>query len=339
MKVLVAGGAGYIGSHTIVELENEGFDTVCVDNLYNSKMGVLINLSKILNKKLTFYKYDLCDKKKCDEVFKNEKPDAVIMFAGLKAVGESVEKPLTYYDNNITSLINVLSSMKLYGCRYIIFSSSATVYGENVKVPAIESANASDLRNITNPYGRTKAIIESILIDEKNANKNIDVCLLRYFNPVGAHKSGLIGEDPNGIPNNLMPYIAQVAVGKRKELHVYGNDYHTKDGTGVRDYIHVVDLAIGHVKALKKMINDKTSDKPYIYNLGTGKGSSVLDVVKAYEKACGHEIPYVVDPRRPGDIDELYCDPTLAKKELGWDTKYDINDMCLDSYNFQKNIK
>ncbi|MCQ2609557.1 MAG: UDP-glucose 4-epimerase GalE [Lachnospiraceae bacterium] len=338
MKVLVAGGCGYIGSHTMVSLLESGYDVVCVDNLSNSSKVAIDRVEKITGKKITFYDYDLCEKDKCLEVFKKEKVDSVIMFAGLKAVGESTEKPLLYYHNNIESLLNICFSMSEYGCKNIIFSSSATVYGEHVNVPAKEDALASDLQNITNPYGRTKSMIESILIDFSKVEKDSKICLLRYFNPVGAHKSGLIGEDPKGIPNNLMPYIAQTAIGKREKLHIFGDDYKTKDGTGVRDYIHVVDLARGHVLALEKMNKDRDSHEDrsvYIYNLGTGKGTSVLEVLHAYEKACGHEIPYVIDPRRPGDIDELYCDPSKAKKELLWEAKYDIDDMCVDSYNFQ----
>lgn len=328
-KILVAGGAGYIGSHTMVELINEGYEPVCVDNLYNSSPEAVKRVEKITGREVRFYETDLLDKAKLREIFKVEKPEAVIMFAGYKAVGESVEKPLPYYYNNLISLMNVCDEMKKNGCRNIIFSSSATVYGDPEKVPLTEESPDG---RVTNPYGRTKSMIEKILTDLQNADKEMNVILLRYFNPIGAHESGLIGEDPQGIPNNLVPYVAQVAVGKRKAVHVFGNDYDTPDGTGVRDYIHVVDLARGHVAAIKKLSEDPGLK---IYNLGTGNGYSVLEVIKAYEKACGHEIPYVIDGRRPGDIATSYCDPKKAFTEMGWKAEFGIEDMCRDSYRWQ----
>ena len=333
MKVLVAGGAGYIGSHTIVELYNSGHTVVCVDNLYNSKMKAVKNVQKIVGKKFLFYKVDCCDKKKLEVVFKKEKFDAVIMFQGFKAVGESVKKPIEYYKNNIGSALTIIELMDKYNVHNIMFSSSATVYGKNAKSPIEETDDALKLSDITNPYGETKAIIEKILCDKCNADKSFKAVILRYFNPVGAHDSGLIGEDPNGIPNNLMPYIAKVAVGKLPCLNVYGDDYKTKDGTGVRDYIHVVDLALGHVAALKcyKMKDSNV----HVYNLGTGKGTSVLELVNAYEKATGKKVKYRIVGRRVGDVDKLYCKPTKANKELKWFAKRDIENMCLTSFNFE----
>ena len=336
MNVLVLGGAGYIGSHTIVELLENNHNVVCVDNLVNSSKEAINRIEKITNKKIKFYNIDLCDFDKFKIVFNENQFDSAIMFAGLKAVGESVEKPLLYYHNNLLSLINLLRLMKEYKVKNIVFSSSATVYGYEKGKALKEIDKANDLNTITNPYGKTKAMIENILMDEAKVNKEIKVCLLRYFNPVGAHDSKLLGEDPKGIPNNLMPYIAQVAIGKRDKLHIFGNDYDTKDGTGVRDYIHVVDLAIGHVLALDKL-SENSDENLYVYNLGTGIGYSVLDVVNEYEKASGKKINYVIDSRRPGDIDNLYCDPTKAINELGFKATKTLYDMCKSSYEFQLN--
>ncbi len=332
MKVLVAGGTGFIGSHTAVELLNSGFEVVCIDNLSNSKIEVVDKVKKITSKEMTFYKVDICNKEELFKVFEKEtairKFDSVIMFAGYKAVGESVEKPLEYYENNLISLINICFAMKKFNCSSIIFSSSATVYGDPKIIPVTETCEKG---KISSPYGQTKSMIEQILEDFSVSNKNLSVTLLRYFNPIGAHESGLIGEDPNGIPNNLVPYIADVATGKREFLRVFGNDYNTKDGTGVRDYIHVVDLAKGHVAALKLY------DKPgvHIYNLGTGEGYSVLEVLAMYEKVSGKKIPYKIVERRPGDVATLYCDPSKAREELGWSAKSNLEDMCRDSYNYQ----
>ncbi|MDY4788332.1 MAG: UDP-glucose 4-epimerase GalE [Bacilli bacterium] len=332
-KVLVTGGAGYIGSHTVVELINAGYEPIIVDNLVNSKELVLDRILKITGVKPKFYKVNLCDYDALEEVFKKEKFNDVIHFAGLKAVGESVKIPLRYYANNIDSTLNLLDLMIKYDVKNIVFSSSATVYGTPKHVPLKEE---DDIGGTTNPYGTTKLIIEGILQDVYKVNQQMNVIILRYFNPIGAHKSGLIGEDPNGIPNNLMPYITQVAVGKLKELGVFGNDYKTHDGTGVRDYIHVVDLALGHVAALKKMEENKGL---LIYNLGTGKGSSVLDMVKAFETANNIKIPYVIKERRPGDVDANYADCSKALKEMGWKAKYDIVDACKDSWNWQSHNK
>lgn len=331
MAVLVTGGAGYIGSHTVVELLNNGYDVVIVDNLSNSKIEVLNRIQKITGKLPTFYQVDCCDKKAFEEVFKKEKIEDVIHFAGLKAVGESVKIPLKYYRNNINSTIVLVELMEQYGVKNLVFSSSATVYGTPEIVPIKEDAPTG---KATNPYGKTKCMIEEILSDVQYINKDMNIALLRYFNPIGAHPTGLIGEDPNGIPNNLMPYITQVAVGKLKELGVFGNDYKTVDGTGVRDYIHVVDLAIGHLKALDKL---HTNCGLYIVNLGTGKGTSVLEMVKAFEDANNIKIPYVIKDRRLGDIDECYADCTKANKELNWVAKYTVKDACKDSWNWQKN--
>ena len=329
MRILVTGGAGYIGSHTCVELLNQGHEVVVVDNLYNSSEEALKRVEKITGKTLTFYKADMLDRDAMEEIFSKEKIDAVIHFAGLKAVGESVAKPLEYYYNNITGTLILCDVMRKHGVKKIIFSSSATVYGDPAFVPITEECPKG---KITNPYGQTKAMLEQILTDFHTADPEWNVILLRYFNPVGAHESGLIGEDPKGIPNNLTPYITQVAVGKLKEVGVFGNDYDTPDGTGVRDYIHVVDLAIGHVKALKKF-----EDKPdvYIYNLGTGRGYSVLEVIQAFSKAVGRDIPYVIKPRRPGDIATCYADSTKAKNELGWTAERGIDEMCADSWRWQ----
>ena len=327
MKILVTGGAGYIGSHTCVELLNNDYEVVVVDNLYNSCEEALNRVEKITGKTLTFYEGDLLDRDLMEDIFDRERPEAVIHFAGYKAVGESVAKPIEYYHNNITGTLILCDVMRRYDCKKIVFSSSATVYGDPAFVPITEDCPKGV---ITNPYGQTKSMIEQILTDIQVSDPEWNVTLLRYFNPIGAHSSGLIGEDPKGIPNNLVPYIARVAVGKLEKLGVFGNDYDTPDGTGVRDYIHVVDLAAGHVKALQHM-------KPgvSIYNLGTGQGYSVLDVVKAYGKACGKEIPYEIKPRRAGDIATCYSDPTKAKTELVWEAKYGIEEMCRDSYHWQ----
>ncbi len=328
MAILVTGGAGYIGSHTCVELLNTGKDIVIVDNFVNSKPEALNRIKKITGKDFKFYEVDLLNKKDLEKVFSENKIESTIHFAGLKAVGESVQKPLLYYHNNLTGTFNLLELMKKYEAKKIVFSSSATVYGMPKTVPIKEDFPLST----TNPYGSTKLMIEQILKDVYVADKSWSVVLLRYFNPIGAHESGLIGENPNGIPNNLMPYIAQVASGKLDHLNVFGNDYPTHDGTGVRDYIHVVDLAIGHLKAL-----DKVKDSGvFIYNLGTGKGYSVLDIVKAFEKASGVKVPYQIAPRRAGDIAECYADPTKAYEELGWKATKGIEEMCADTWRWQK---
>ena len=329
MAILVTGGAGYIGSHTCVELLNAGYEVVVLDNLYNSCSEALDRVEEITGKKIKFYEADLLHRTAVEEVFESEHIDSVIHFAGLKAVGESVAKPLEYYHNNITGTLILCDVMRNHGVKNIIFSSSATVYGDPAFIPITEECPKG---KITNPYGQTKGMLEQILTDLHVADPEWNVVLLRYFNPIGAHKSGRIGEDPKGIPNNLVPYIAQVAVGKRECLGVFGNDYPTHDGTGVRDYIHVVDLAIGHVKALKK-IEEKAG--VCIYNLGTGKGYSVLDVVKAYEKACGKPIKYEIKDRRPGDIATCYADATKAKNELGWVAERGIEEMCEDSWRWQ----
>lgn len=329
MAILVTGGAGYIGSHTCVELLNAGYEVVVLDNLYNSCSEALDRVEEITGKKIKFYEADLLHRTAVEEVFESEHIDSVIHFAGLKAVGESVAKPLEYYHNNITGTLILCDVMRKHGVKNIIFSSSATVYGDPAFIPITEECPKG---KITNPYGQTKGMLEQILTDLHVADPEWNVVLLRYFNPIGAHKSGRIGEDPKGIPNNLVPYIAQVAVGKRECLGVFGNDYPTHDGTGVRDYIHVVDLAIGHVKALKK-IEEKAG--VCIYNLGTGKGYSVLDVVKAYEKACGKPIKYEIKDRRPGDIATCYADATKAKEELGWVAERGIEEMCEDSWRWQ----
>ncbi|MDE6211040.1 MAG: UDP-glucose 4-epimerase GalE [Clostridia bacterium] len=328
MSILVSGGAGYIGSHTVIELIENGFEPIIVDNLCNSKKVAVERLEKITNKKIKFYQYDLCDIEKLREVFKAEKIDACIHFAGLKAVGESCQKPLEYYQNNLISTLNLIQVMREFCCKNLVFSSSATVYGQPKSVPISEDFPLST----TNPYGTTKLYIEGILKDIYKADNSFNIALLRYFNPIGAHKSGLIGEDPNGIPNNLMPYITQVAIGKLQKLSVFGDDYPTHDGTGVRDYIHVLDLARGHILALKKLMSGSGL---VIYNLGTGKGYSVLDMVKAFEKASGKKVPYVIAPRRSGDIAECYASTALAKQELGFECKYDLNDMCEDSWRWQ----
>ena len=328
MRILVTGGAGYIGSHTSIVLLEQGHDVVIVDNLCNSKRVAVDRVEELSGKKVTFYQYDVCDEAKMREVFSKESIDAVIHFAGLKAVGESVAIPLRYYDNNLTSTLVLLKVMKEFGVGNFVFSSSATVYGDPASVPIREDFPLST----TNPYGTTKLMIERILTDCANADQNFHPVLLRYFNPVGAHESGKIGEDPNGIPNNLVPYITQTVVGKREKVHVFGNDYPTPDGTGVRDYIHVVDLARGHVAALDKL---KENCGLFICNLGTGKGYSVLDVLHAYEKACGHPLPYVMDPRRPGDVAACWADPSKARAELGWTAKYGMEEMCATSWRWQ----
>lgn len=329
MKVLVTGGAGYIGSHTCVELLEAGYEVAVVDNLYNSSEKSIERIKQITGKELTFYNADILDYDALDKIFAAEKAECVIHFAGLKAVGESVSKPLEYYQNNIAGTLVLCDVMRKHNVKNIIFSSSATVYGDPAFIPITEKCPKG---TPTNPYGWTKHMIEQILTDFHTADKEWNVILLRYFNPIGAHKSGLIGEDPKGIPNNLLPYVAQVAIGKLECLGVFGNDYDTPDGTGVRDYIHVVDLARGHVKAINK-VTENPGVK--VYNLGTGRGYSVLDVVKAFEKACGHAIPYAIKPRRPGDIATCYSDASLAKEELGWEAEYDIDEMCADSWRWQ----
>ena len=328
--ILVSGGAGYIGSHTCVELIEAGYEIVVADNLINSSEEAVRRVEKITGKKVPFVKCELCDPVEVKELFRNyPNIDAVIHFAGLKAVVESVAKPLEYYTNNLVNTLMILNVMRDYGVKNFVFSSSATVYGDPASVPIREDFPTG---GTTNPYGTTKLFIERILMDYCKAEPSLNVALLRYFNPIGAHESGLIGEDPNDIPNNLVPYIAQVAVGKLAKLHVFGDDYPTHDGTGVRDYIHVVDLACGHIAALKKL---ETNCGLFVCNLGTGKGYSVFDVLHAYEKACGKTLPYVVDPRRPGDIAVCYADPTKAKEELGWEAKYGIEDMCASSWKWQ----
>ena len=329
MAVLVTGGAGFIGSHTVVELQNAGYDVVVIDNLANSSEKSLARVEAITGKKVPFYKVDILDREGLNEVFEKENIDSCIHFAGLKAVGESVQKPWEYYQNNIAGTLTLVDVMRQHGVKNIIFSSSATVYGDPEQIPITEQCPKGQC---TNPYGWTKSMLEQILSDIQKADNEWNVILLRYFNPIGAHKSGTIGENPNGIPNNLMPYITQVAVGKLKELGVFGNDYDTPDGTGVRDYIHVVDLAIGHVKALKK-IEENAGLK--IYNLGTGHGYSVLDIVKNFEDATGVAIPYSIKERRPGDIATCYADASLAHEELGWDAQYGIKEMCEDSWRWQ----
>jgi UDP-glucose 4-epimerase len=331
MKILVTGGAGYIGSHTVVELLNSGYEVVVVDNLSNSSEKSLKRVERITGKSVSFYKCDILDREGLNKVLDKEKADACIHFAGLKAVGESVSKPWEYYENNIAGTLTLVDVLRNHGIKNIIFSSSATVYGDPAFIPITEECPKGVC---TNPYGWTKSMLEQILTDIQKADPEWNVIILRYFNPIGAHKSGLIGENPNGIPNNLMPYITQVAVGKREKLTVYGNDYDTHDGTGVRDYIHVVDLAKGHVKALEK-IKERAGLK--VYNLGTGVGYSVLDIVKNFEEATGVKIPYVIGDRRPGDIATCYSSAEKAGKELGWTAENGIKEMCADSWNWQKN--
>ncbi len=331
MNLLLTGGAGYIGSHTIIELDKAGHSVVVVDNLVNSNPESLRRVTKIIGKDIPFYEVDVRDKDALSKVFDENKLDAVIHFAGLKAVGESVSKPLEYYHNNMTGTFILLDVMRQHGCKNIVFSSSATVYGDPAIIPITEECPKG---LCTNPYGQTKSMLEEVLMDVQDADSEWNVVLLRYFNPIGAHQSGMIGEDPNGIPNNLMPYITQTAVGLREELGVFGNDYDTPDGTGVRDYIHVCDLAAGHVAALKAIVNKCGLA---IYNLGTGHGYSVLDVVNAFMKVNGVNVPYTIKPRRPGDIATCYCNPAKAKAELGWEAQYGIEEMCRDSWKWQKN--
>ena len=329
MTILVTGGAGYIGSHTCVELLNEGHEVVILDNLYNSSRKAVDRIEEITGKKVTFYEADIRDRAGIKAVFDQEQIDAVIHFAGLKAVGESVAKPIEYYENNIGGTLTLCDEMRNHGVKNIIFSSSATVYGDPAEIPITESCPKGVC---TNPYGWTKSMLEQILTDIHTSDNEWNVVLLRYFNPIGAHKSGMIGEDPKGIPNNLLPYVAQVAIGKLPQIGVFGNDYDTPDGTGVRDYIHVVDLARGHVKALAKLTPGSGVN---VYNLGTGNGYSVLDVIHAFEKACGHELKYEIKPRRPGDIATCYAKCDKAKRELGWEAEYGIEEMCADSWRWQ----
>ena len=331
MAILVTGGTGFIGSHTVVELLQAGYEVVIADNLYNSKAMVVDRIEAITGKRPTFYELDVCDKPALDALFEKEKIDAVIHFAGYKAVGESTRKPVEYYENNLGSTLTLCKSMREHGCFRIVFSSSATVYGDPAFIPITEECPKGIT---TNPYGETKSMQERILTDIWKADNRWRVMHLRYFNPIGAHESGLIGEDPKGIPNNLLPYVAQVASGKLEKVHVFGNDYDTPDGTGIRDYIHVVDLAKGHVKAIEGM---EKLDGVCVFNLGTGIGYSVLDIVKAFSKACGKELPYVIDPRRPGDISVCYSDPTKAKEVLGWTAEKNLEDMCRDAWNWQSN--
>lgn len=336
MKVLLTGGLGYIGSHTAVQLLEAGEEVVIVDNLSNSERSVLGKIKKITGKEVKFYKYDLRKEAGLRKIFSEQKIDAVIHFAGLKAVGESVQKPIEYYENNLFSTINLLKVMREFGVKNLVFSSSATVYGKAEKMPICEDFPTS----ATNPYGRTKLFIEEILKDVSTADPSMNIAILRYFNPVGAHDSGLIGENPKGIPNNLMPYISRVSVGELSELSIFGNDYNTKDGTGVRDYIHVLDLADGHLAALKKL---QTNCGLVTYNLGTGTGYSVLDMVNAYNKCCGGKVSYKFAPRRDGDVDECYASPEKARKELGWKATRSLEQMCESTYKYQlkarKNIK
>mgnify|MGYP005757515219 CR=1 FL=1 len=329
MAILLPGGAGFIGSHTAIELLNAGKDIIIIDNFSNSKPEVLESIKKITGKDFKFYEMDYLDNQKLEKVFQENKIEAVLNFAGFKAVGESVKKPIEYYKNNISGALVLLETMKKYNVKKFIFSSSATVYGDPEQIPITEDCKTG---GTTNPYGTTKLFIEQILKDIYASDNSWDICILRYFNPIGAHESGLIGEEPQGIPNNLMPYIVRVADGQLKELSVFGNDYPTPDGTGVRDYIHVVDLAKGHVKALEKL--EKEQKGLFIYNLGTGKGYSVLDMVKAFETATGKKVPYKIAPRREGDIATCYADPKKAKEELGWSAEKTLEDMCKDSWNY-----
>ena len=334
MNILVTGGTGYIGSHTCVELLNNGYDVVILDNLSNSKIDVLDKIKTITGKMPKFYEGDMIDSKLLDKIFEENDIDAVIDFAAFKAVGESVAKPIEYYKNNVATVLELITSMNKHNCKRIVFSSSATVYGDPDNVPITED---SKVGGTTNPYGTSKLFVEQILKDLYKSDNEWDIAILRYFNPIGAHESGLIGEQPNGIPANLMPYIAKVAKGELECLSVFGDDYDTKDGTGVRDYIHVVDLAIGHIKALEKL--DKEKKGLFIYNLGTGKGYSVLEMINAFEKANGVKINYKIAARRPGDIAECYSNPTKAKEELGFVTTKSLEDMCRDSWNFENNLK
>ena len=343
MKILVTGGAGYIGSHTCVELLESGYDIVVLDNLSNASPKALDRVKELSGKSFKFYEGDIRDAELLEHILGSEKFDAVIHFAGLKAVGESVQKPLEYYENNIGGTMTLLDAMRAHNLKNIIFSSSATVYGDPAEIPITEQCPKGQC---TNPYGWTKSMLEQIMMDLQKADPAWNVILLRYFNPIGAHKSGRIGENPNGIPNNLMPYITQVAVGRLPELSVFGNDYDTPDGTGVRDYIHVVDLAKGHVAACAKLADLDSNSNPTdastgcglkVYNLGTGEGYSVLDVIHNFEEANGVKIPYQIKPRRAGDIATCYCDPSLAARELGWKAEFGIREMCADSWNWQKN--
>ncbi len=329
MAILLPGGAGYIGSHTAVELLNEGKEIIIIDNFSNSKPKVLDKIKQITGKDFKFYEINYLNKNELEKVFEENEIESVINFAGYKAVGESVKKPLDYYQNNISGCLTLLQTMKKYNVKKFIFSSSATVYGEPEIIPITEECKTG---GTTNPYGTTKLFIEQILKDTYKSDNTWDICILRYFNPVGAHESGLIGEEPQGIPNNLMPYIVRVANGQLKELSIFGNDYNTKDGTGVRDYIHVVDLAKGHVSALEKL--NKENKGLFIYNLGTGNGVSVLDMVKAFEKSTGQKVPYIIAQRREGDIATCYADPKKAKEELGWKAEKNLEDMCRDSWNY-----
>ena len=328
MKILVTGGAGFIASHTNVELLNAGYDVVVVDNLVNSSRESVARVEELTGKKISFYEEDLLNEKAIDAIFEKENIDSVIHFAALKAVGESCQIPLRYFDNNLTGTLNLLKVMEKHGVKSIVFSSSATVYGKPESVPNREDFPLS----VSNPYGRTKLIIEDMLRDIYKSDNEWDIALLRYFNPIGAHESGMIGENPHGIPNNLLPYVAKVAAGQLECVNVFGDDYDTPDGTGVRDYIHVVDLATGHIKALEKLV---THPGLVTYNLGTGVGYSVLDIIKNFEKACGKEIPYKITPRRPGDIDMCYADPAKAKEELGWEATRSIDKMCEDAWRWQ----
>ncbi len=328
MKVLVTGATGYIGSHTCVELLDNNYEVIGLDNFSNSKREVLDKIKKISGKEIIFYEGNMLDYSTLDKIFGENKIDAVIDFAAYKAVGESVAKPIEYYINNVSSVLTLLSVMKKYNCKKLVFSSSATVYGDPDKVPITEEFKTGDT---TNPYGTSKLFVEKILQDLYVSDNTMDICILRYFNPIGAHESGLLGEEPNGIPANLMPYIVKVASGKLGCLNVFGDDYNTKDGTGVRDYIHVVDLAKGHIKALEKAINSKGVN---IYNLGTGHGYSVLEIITTFEKVNNIKVPYQIVERRAGDIASCYADPTLAKEELGWVSELEIDDMCRDAYNF-----
>ena len=330
MSILITGGAGFIGSHTCIEMQNAGYDVVVIDNLDNSSSKSLERVEKITGKPVKFYKEDVRNKEALRKIFKENEIEAVIHFAGLKAVGESVREPIMYYDNNLINTLSLVEVMNEFNVKKIVFSSSATVYGVATQMPLVEGMPLGAI----NPYGRTKLFIENILTDLYTADNDWCVALLRYFNPIGAHKSGLIGEDPKGIPNNLMPYISQVAVGKLEKLHVFGKDYKTVDGTGVRDYIHVVDLAVGHVKAIDWALNNKGCEA---FNLGTGNGTSVLQLRDAFVKATGVEIPYVIDPRRPGDPDEVYANADKAKTVLGWTAQYGIDEMCEDTWRWQKN--
>jgi UDP-glucose 4-epimerase len=332
MKILVTGGLGYIGSHTCVELLNAGFEVVVIDNLSNASSSVQQRIEKISGKSIVFAVVDIRDRSGVERIFAEHEIGAVIHFAGLKAVGESVEQPLQYYDNNVSGSVVLFETMSKFDVKTIVFSSSATVYGDPASVPIREDFPLS----ATNPYGRSKLMIEEILRDLHKAAPDWRIALLRYFNPVGAHESGLIGEEPNGIPNNLVPYIAQVATGKREKLSVYGGDYPTPDGTGMRDYIHVVDLALGHVKTLAKLAK---APGVVTYNLGTGRGNSVLEMVRAFEEASGRKIPYQVVDRRPGDIAKCFADPSLAREELGWTARRDVNEMCADVWRYQNTLK